>query len=55
MSPRALRLKTVAVYRRSSNDADPASLLSLTVCLLPFTATLIVPETPYSLLWKLPL
>jgi hypothetical protein len=41
-------------YRRNSSDAVPTSLFKRTDCLLPLTTTLIVPETPYSLLWKLP-
>jgi len=35
-------------YRLSCSDAHPASLVSLTLCVLPRTMTKIVPEMPYS-------
>ena len=43
-----------ARYLRSSSEAVPVSLFKRMACLFPLTTTLIVPEIPYSLLWKLP-
>ena len=50
----AISSRWMPLYLRNSSEADPASLFRRTDCLLPLTTTLIVPETPYSLLWKLP-
>ena len=38
----------IADYRLSCSDAQPASLVSLTLCVLPRTMTMMVPEMPYS-------
>jgi len=37
-------------YRLNVNDAQPAPLVTLTLCVFPRTTTYTVPETPYSLL-----
>ncbi len=41
--------------RLKVRDADAPSLIRVTSCLVPRITTLIVPETLYWLLWKLPL
>ena len=47
---------TAAVGNRTKvRDADAPSLISMTSCLVPRITALIVPETLYWLLWKLPL
>lgn len=40
--------RAIADYRLSCRDAQPASLVSLTLCVLPRTMTMMVPEMPYS-------
>jgi hypothetical protein len=41
-------------YRLRESEAEPLSLLIVTLILLPRTVTWILPETLYWLLWKLP-
>ena len=41
--------------RVNVRDAEASLLVSVTICLLLRTTTWIVPETLYSLLWKVPL
>ena len=47
---------TEAVGNRTKvSEAEAPSLVRVTSCLVPRMTTLIVPETLYALLWKLPL
>ena len=42
------RRTAIPDYRLSCRDAQPASLVNLTLCVLPRTMTKMVPEMPYS-------